>query len=144
MCGTDGAQSIQVWSLYTGESLHNLVFGHTSSGYALNPLRINGSKILICSFDSIFCGWDFGALGSTPLRLSKTSIYKYPVDFVSIPEGYIPTPIVKIKNGVTRKQVFLLPDRYANPFVTQWDGQYLITGYGSGEVLILDLSPFCL
>jgi len=42
-----------------------------------------------------------------------------------------------IKDAVTGKEVFQLVGRYAKPNCVQWDGQYLVAGYESGEVLIL-------
>jgi hypothetical protein len=45
-----------------------------------------------------------------------------------------------IKETVTGKVVFQLPGRYTRPLEVQWDGQCLVTGYGSGEVLILDFN----
>lgn len=130
---------IQVWSLQTGELTNNVKLGHTYT-YFLDPLRMDDSKILIQNFGLTARCWDFGTLGSTPTCLSKASVAKYRVNFVSIPQGLQATPIVRIEDSVTGKQVFLLPGRYAHPFATQWDGQHLIMGYGSGEVLILNLS----
>ena len=43
-----------------------------------------------------------------------------------------------IKNSVTGKEVFQLSGRYERPREIRWDGQYLVAGYFSGEVLILD------
>ena len=43
-----------------------------------------------------------------------------------------------IKNTETGKEVFQLRERYAKPTDVWWDGQYLVAGYESGEVLILD------
>jgi len=45
-----------------------------------------------------------------------------------------------IKDTVTGKEVFQLVGRYAKPTDMQWDGQYLVAGYMSGEVLILDFN----
>jgi len=46
----------------------------------------------------------------------------------------------RIEDVAAGKEVFQLAGRYAKPSVTQWDGQYLVAGYDSGEVLILDFS----
>ena len=43
-----------------------------------------------------------------------------------------------IKNTVTGKEVFQLSGRYAKPKEIAWDGQHLVAGYESGEVLIVD------
>ena len=41
---------------------------------------------------------------------------------------------------VTGKEIFQLVGRYADPYDAQWDGRYLVAGYMSGEVLILDFN----
>ena len=47
----------------------------------------------------------------------------------------------KIKDTVTGRVVFQLVGRYASPKGgVHWDGQYLVAGYESGEVLILDFN----
>jgi hypothetical protein len=40
--------------------------------------------------------------------------------------------------------VFQWSGRYAEPSIAEWDGQYLVAGYKSGEVLILDFCNACL
>jgi len=40
-----------------------------------------------------------------------------------------------IQDAITGKEVFQLVGRYAKPKRAQWDGQYLVAGYTSGEVL---------
>ena len=135
MYWTIKGQYIQVWSLHTGESIYKM---KTGNGHMLDPLHMDNSKIFIRIADSISCGWDFGALGSIPIYLSKESIDTFHVDFIGIFD--LPIPTMKIVDSVTRQEVFPLPDRYAYPVAIQWNGRYLIAGYGSGEVLILDLS----
>ena len=44
----------------------------------------------------------------------------------------------RIKDTVTGNVVFQLSGRFAKPIDLQWDGQYLVAGYESGEVLIVD------
>jgi len=43
-----------------------------------------------------------------------------------------------MRDIVTGEVGFQLAGRYANPVDSWWDGQYLVAGYESGEVLILD------
>jgi len=50
------------------------------------------------------------------------------------------TDLFRIKNVVTGKVVFQLPERFTKPTVVQFDGCYLAAGYSSGEVLILDFN----
>ena len=121
---------IQAWSIWTGESTGMQLERH--SYYTLAPLRMDGSKILAKSSPSDTV-WDFGAPGSTPIQFSATSSDRPHLNFID----YLDT----IEDSVTRREVFQLHGRYAKPSVTQWDGQYLIAGYKSGKVLILDFSP---
>ena len=124
-------EHIQAWSIWTGESagIGNL---RSDSYPSFDPLRMDGSKVLVRSWQPPTV-WDFGAPGSTPIQFSVTSS-----DRLSL------NPIFKgscrIEDSVTGREVFQLYGRYADPSVTQWDGQYLIAGYQSGEVLILDFS----
>ena len=41
---------------------------------------------------------------------------------------------------VTGKVVFQLTGRFAKPVDVQWDSRYLVAGYKSGEVLILNFN----
>jgi len=43
-----------------------------------------------------------------------------------------------IQDIVTKKVVLQLPARLAKCSDAQWDGQYLVVGYNSDEVLILE------
>ena len=45
-----------------------------------------------------------------------------------------------IKDTVTGNEVFQLFGKYASPYKVQWDGQYLVACYRSGELLILDFN----
>jgi len=54
----------------------------------------------------------------------------------SIPTG---DDTMTIKDTVTG-EVFQLFGKYAQPSVTEWNSQYLVGGYCSGEVLILDFN----
>ena len=129
--------SIQAWSIQTGESVgrEQLKRNH---GYCFDPLRMDGSKVLVQSGESSAQGWDFGVPGSTPIQLSETALDRPHLDLVDA-KNWLETSLVKIKD-VAGKDFFQLYGRYANPSTTQWDGQYLIAGYELGEVLILDFS----
>ena len=41
---------------------------------------------------------------------------------------------------VTGEEVFRLSGTYKKPNAARWDGGYLVAGYPSGEVVILDLN----
>ena len=99
---------------------------------------MDGSKVLVQSGELSAQGWDFGVPGSAPIQLSETTLDRPHLDLVDV-RNWLETSPVKIKD-VAGKDFFQLYGRYADPSAIQWDGQYLIAGYESGEVLILDFS----
>jgi len=131
-----GDNFILAWSIWTGEPAgkENLEGAHNCK---FDPLRMDGSKVLVCSGKSSTQGWDFGIPGSTPIQFSEASSDRPCLDFIDVRKWSSTSPI-RVEDRVTGKQVFQLCGRYAVPSDTQWDGQHLIAGYGSGEVLILD------
>ena len=128
--------SIQAWYISTGE-LAGRKRLEKGPEYLFDPLCMDGSKVLVCSGESSAQGWDFGTLGSIPIQFSETS-YRPPLNFIA--KSSVDNSPARIEDTVTEKEVFQLCGRYANPSTTQWDGQYLIAGYESGEVFILDFS----
>jgi len=132
----DGSRVLQIddefilaWSIWTGEPAgkENL----EDYNISLDPLRMDGSKVLVHSGESSTQGWDFGIPGSTPIQFSEASSDRPRLHFTDIRRW------PGVVDRVTGKKVFQLSGRYAEPAATQWDGQYLIAGYESGEVLIL-------
>ena len=129
-------ESIQAWSIWTGESAGKERL-EKNYNYCFDPLRMDGSKVLVQSGESSAQGWDFGIPGSTPIQFSETSSDRPHLNCIDV-RNWSETSLVGIEDSITGKEVFQLYGRYAKPSVTQWDGQYLIAGYKSGEVLILD------
>ena len=141
----DGSRVLQLsdefiiaWSMETGEPAGKERVGGGHSPM-LDPFRMDGSKVSVCSGKSSTKGWDFGVPGSIPIQFSETSLDRPRLDFIDIGEWSRTSPL-RVKDRVTGKEVFQLCGKYRNPYATQWDGQYLIAGYESGEVLILDFS----
>ena len=99
----------------------------------------DGSRVWVHFKDSQAQGWDFGIPGSTPVPLSDPPPDRLCLDVISGTEKWNTRPS-RIKDMVTGKEFFQLSGRYATPTRSQWDGQYLIAGYTSGEVLILDFN----
>jgi len=128
-------KSIQAWAIQTGEAVGKVEL----EGFAyLDPFCVDGSKIWVCFEDSSIQGWDFGISGSSPILLSNTFSERPHLNLIGgTKQGTGP---VIIKNVGTGKEVFQLVGRYAKPNCVQWDGQYLVAGYESGEVLILDFN----
>ena len=126
-------KSLSAWSLQTGESAGKESL-EDKSGYFFDPLRMDGSKVLVvCPKESSVQGWDFGTPGSVPTQFSEVSVDRPQLHFIR----NIPARVV---DRITGKEVFQLCTKYADPSAAQWDGRYLIVGYGSGEVLILDFN----
>jgi WD40 repeat protein len=128
---------IQAWSMWTGEAMGEVGLGGEAH---LDPLCVDGSRIWAQFKDLSIQGWDFGILGSSPVPLSNTSSERPYLHFIDGTWFHVPS---RIEDTVTRKEVFQLSGRYADPTTTQWDGQYLVAGYESGEVVILDFNHLC-
>ena len=127
--------SILAWDIWTGESLceERLV----SDDGRFDALRMDGSKVWIHFWDLLVQGWDFGIPGSTPIQSFETSSGRPHLNLSYVREWLENGPI-RIEDSVTGEEVFQLYGKYAKPSAAQWDGQYLICGYESGDVLILD------
>ena len=97
-------------------------------------LTVNGSRVWVHSPFSEPLGWDFGIYSSSIVWLSNTPLL-HPNDTKvwDINQS-------AIRDIVTGKVVFQLTGRFMYPQVSRWDGQYLVAGYQSGEVLILDFN----
>ena len=129
---------LQALSIQTGEVMDKI---QLEGSLADDPLTVDGSRVWVHYKDSEIQGWDFGILDSNPIPLSDTPPdpdrpHLHFVNGVRTP-GTGPSRIV---DTVTKKEVFRLPEKFARPAVAQWDGRYLVAGYGSGEVLILDFN----
>ena len=121
---------IRAWSIWTGEVAGEVGFedwvGHTI---------VDGSKVCAYNRSSQFQWWDFGVTGSNPILSLNTPLDRLHLDFSW--QGTSPS---RIRDTVTGQEVFWLSGRYAKPSDVQWDGQYLVVGYDSGEVLIMDFT----
>jgi len=128
-------ETIQAWAIQTGEPVGEVVL---EDDPCLDPLSVGGSKIRVQFKDSPTQEWDFGISGISPVLLSDTSTNG---SHLSLTGGTKwDTGPVMIKDMVTGQEVFQLVGRYAKPTCIDWDGQYLVAGYKSGEVLILDFN----
>ena len=102
-----------------------------------DPLIVEGSRVWVHFKYSQTQGWDFGSPGSIPIPLSSMPSGIPHLDFIWGAK-------TRIEYTGTGKVVLQLHGRYAEPTISQWDGQYLVSGYKSGEVLILDFSHMIL
>ena len=130
-----GKKAIQALSIWTGEVVGEVRLDVEPLS---DSLIVDGLRVWFFSEDLQMQGWDFGVPDSTPVPLSNTSLDKPHLVFLGT--QCQDTSPSRIEDIVTKKEVFQLSGRYAKPYIARWDGQYLIAGYLSGEVLILDFS----
>ena len=128
------SNSIQAWSIWTGETI-----GDVKTQIRLFPdplLTIDNLRVWIHDLWKSVMGWDFGAPGSSSFKLSDEFQHGSHLCFIGgirKHRSFLP----EIQDTVTKKVVFQLPGRLARCSDAQWDGQYLVAGYDSGELLIL-------
>ena len=127
-------QSVLAWSLRTGEDV-----GKAQAEGWLWPdsLTVDGPRVWVHFDDLPSQGWDFGVQCSSPVPLSDAAPDGNRLNFRHFDGGF-PSRPSRVEDAVTGKEVFRLFGRHASPTRAQWDGRYLVAGYDSGEVLILD------
>jgi hypothetical protein len=99
---------------------------------------VSGSSVWVNLKDRPTQGWDFKIL-SSPSALLPYPLGRHHLKFIDGTKGWNTHPSM-IEDTVTGREVFQLSGRYAKPSDAQWDGRYLVAGYNSGEVLILDFN----
>ena len=128
-------QHIEAWSIQTGQVVGRVKL----EGRPLwDSLMVDGLRVWVCFEDLQTQGWDFGFPGSTPVPLPNSPLDSPHLLFIGTEKQEISPS--RVEDVVTRKEVFQLPERHARPYVARLDNQYLVTGYDSGEVLILDFN----
>ena len=126
---------IQAWSILTGQVMSEV----TLEGEPLHDsLVVDRSSVWVCFKDLQTQGWDFGLPGSVPVPLYNSPLARPHLWFIGTKHQCISPS--RIEDMVTGKVVFQLPGRHATPRVVRLDGKYLVAGYKTGEVLILDLN----
>jgi WD40 repeat protein len=137
---------IYAWHIWTGEAMGMVAvdstilvgssLGTDSIMFVDSFLTIDSSRVWVHLPGGIR-GWDFGVPDSSSIKECTEPPNRPHLDFIGgIRKERSSLP--GIEDTVTGKEVFRLPLRYARPNDAQWDGQYLVAGYDSGEVLILD------
>ena len=122
--------------MWTWELVGRVELGSERHQY-LDTLCIDSSRVCVKSkHPSAQEGWDFGVSSSSPVPFDPSTGRPH-LDSIGGSGWQIDSPFW-IKDTVTGKEVFQLRGVYAKPNDVQWDGQYLVAGYLSGEVLILD------
>ena len=101
------------------------------------PLTVDGSRVWIFPPSLEPKGWEFVTPNSPPVQLSSALS-----PYLNGTKLWDPN-LFRLQDTVTGKVLFQLAGRFAKPIDAQWDGRYLVAGYGSGEVLILDFKHMC-
>ena len=121
-------EKIQALSIQTGEVVGEV--GLELSNHQ-RSLTVDGLRVWVYSPQTRSLGWDFGIPGSSPVQVSNLLLpHSNQTRLWNIEQS-------SIRDRVTGKVLFQLTGRFAKPAHSQWDGQYLVAGYESGEVLIL-------
>ena len=113
--------------------------GRVKLGFHMYPdtfLTMDSSRVWVCIPGGIE-GWDFGAPGPSSIKKytePPNRPYLYFIGSIRKERSLLPG----IEDTITGKEVFRLSSGYTRPNDAQWDGQYLVAGYDSGEVMILD------
>jgi len=124
-------QSIQALSIQTGKVVGEVKLEHD---FAPRSLTVDGPRVWVFSPLSEPLGWDFGTTDPSPVQLSNM-----PQPHLNC-TGLWDIGQSRIVDIVTGRVMFQLKGRFAEPTRSQWDGRYLVTGYQSGEILILDFN----
>ena len=133
---------IRAWSVRTGELVGEveledeveLADGVGSRRGSITGYFVHGQRVWVDFGGTKTQGWDFGTPGSAPIPLYNVA----PESPDLVLRGKEGKANHRIEDKVTGVEVFQLSGRYTHPTDVQWDGRYLVAGYGSGEVLILD------
>jgi len=126
---------IHAWCILTGEVVGKVKL--YSARYSDTFLTVDSSKVWVCFPDQGVEGWDFGVPEAPSIKHYREPPNRPHLDFIGgirKERSYLPG----IEDTITGREVFQLPSRYPKPNDVQWDGQYLVAGYETGEVMILD------
>lgn len=137
-------QSIQAWSISTGELMGKVIH----EDQQLSGLIVNGSRVWLSYSDpmthdfpgSTPRGWDFGISGSPSILPPNIFPDRPCFKFVNgTAQNY--TGLTWVEDRVTQRRILYFPKRFSVlTAISQWDKWCLVIGYPSGEVLILDFS----
>ena len=133
-----GVRSIQAQSIHTGEIVKTA--GIKFMEYRTGSLAVEASRVWVHYPNSEDQAWDFETTGSLPVQLPNLPSYRlHPNGIVLWDIG-----LSSIKEKATGKVVFQLSKKYRKPSDVQWNNQYLVACFITGEVLVLDLSHMLL
>ena len=125
---------IQVHSIQTGEIMYKAEIGNPAGD--IPSLTVNGSRVWVHYLATGTQVWDFGTSDSSPVQLPNMNLEILHPSCAVLWDA----SLFCIKEKATGKVVFWLPKMYGKPVGVQWNDQYLVTSFISGEVLVLDCS----
>ena len=127
-----GARAIQAQSIQTGKIVGKAGIKFLNCNIA--SLTVNNSRVWVHYPAAETQVWDFGTPDSTPVQLSNMPLH------IFHPTGIMlwDTGPSCVKEKATGKVVFQLAKGYGKPVDVQWNDQYLVASFISGEVLVLD------
>ena len=127
---------IKVWSIWTGQNLGRVTLGGSIYKSSLN---VEGPRVWVYYLQQEWEGWDFEIPGS-PLELGRNPPSKlHPNGFVLWDIG-----LSRIQDTTSRKVLFQLGAGVGIPVDVGWNDQYIIACFGSGKVLVLNVSHILL
>ena len=96
-------ESIQAWSIWTGEVVGKVVL---ENNQLAGCLMVDGSRVWVSFGDLQSKGWDFGIPGSIPIPLSSAPPSRPSLDFIHNAIGGTKIHPPRIEDTVTGKEVF--------------------------------------
>ena len=129
-----GTREIQVQSIQTGKILGKAGIKFQPYGFA--SLTVQSSRVWVHYPGAESQVWDFGTPDSPPVQLPNMPLHiLHPAGTVLWDAG-----LSCVKEIATSKVFFQLSKRYGKPVDVQWNDQYLVASFISGEVLVLDFN----
>ena len=123
--------SLQALSAETGE-----VMGQVEVRGLISRLTVDGFVVWVHGMAPEPQGWNFGTSDVSPVQSIGVSLSQH---YLNGPLQWVPS-LCGIKNEVTGKVVFWVPEKYGRIFDVQWNEHHLVVCFKSKEVLILDFS----
>ena len=131
-----GGDRIEALSLETGQSAGHVELQDVEKR---GELVVHGFKVWLTGSGDV--GWDFGGREVSCFSLSEGFPDRPRLDLVDPSINHIAKP-AWIKDTVTGRPVFYIPERYMKPGTRRrLDGRYLLVWSRSGEVVVIDLNP---
>ena len=124
--------NIHAWYTLTGKVMGKVKLPHYTESFS----TVYSSKVWVQG-PSWGGGWEFGVPEESSIKHYTEPPNRPHLDFIGgIRKERSDLP--GIEDTITGRVFFQLPSRYPRPNDAQWDGQYLVAGYETGEVMILD------